>query len=325
MVSSLAVLQGLGMLLVGALFSVSAAAQAFPTKPLRIIAPFPPGGSTDLAARLLAPKLQDGLGQPVIVENRPGAGGSIALELAAKSPPDGHTLVISAPGALTINMHFTKLPYDPLKDLAPVTRLVRSPLVLAVHVSTPFKTINDLVAYAKAKPGALSFSSIGPFNLSFLAAELLKHRTGIDMVAVPYKGGAPASAAIASGEVQLGFMDTTGVLPFVQAGRVRLIATAESQRLATMPNLPTVAESGVPGYEANSWLAMVATGGTPAQALARLNAEVTRALGQPDVRDGLLKAGLEPAPTSPEELGRMLRSDFEKWRTIIKERGIKAD
>jgi tripartite-type tricarboxylate transporter receptor subunit TctC len=222
-------------------------------------------------------------------------------------------------------MHFTKVPYDPLKDLAPVTRLVRSPLVLAVHTATPFKSVKDLVAYAKAKPQALTFSSIGPFNLSVLAAELLKHKTGIDMVAVPYKGSAPASAAIASGEVNLGFMDTTGVLPFVQGGRVRLIATAESERLTTMPDLPTIAESGVPGYEANSWLAMVTTGGTPAPVIARLNAEVTRALGQPEVRDGLLKGGQEPAPSSAEQLRQMLQSDFEKWRTIIKERGIKAD
>lgn len=320
-----AILQRFGALLAALLVSVSAVAQTFPTKPLRIIVPFAPGGSTDLAARLLAPKMQDGFGQPVIVENRPGAGGSIAVELVAKSPPDGHTLVLSAPGALTINMHFTKLAYDPLKDLAPVSRIARSPLVLAVNASTPFKSIGDLVAYAKAKPGALSFSSIGPFNLSFLATELLKHMTGIEMVAVPYKGGAPASAAIASGEVQLGFMDTTGVLPFVQAGRVRLIATAEPQRLVTMPSLPTVAESGVPGYEATSWLAMVAAGGTPPQLLARLNAEVSRALGYADVRDSFLKAGLEAAPNSPDEMRQMLRSDFEKWRTIIKERGIKAD
>jgi tripartite-type tricarboxylate transporter receptor subunit TctC len=320
-----AILQRFALLLVALLNPIVATAQTFPTKPIRIIVPFAPGGSTDLTARLLAPKLQDRFGQPVIVDNRPGAGGSIAVELAATAPPDGHTLVVSAPGALTINMHFTKVSYDPLKDVAPVTRLVRSPLVLAVHASTPFKSINDLVTYAKAKPGALTFSSIGPFNLSFLAAELLKHKTSIDMVAVPYKGSAPASAAIASGEVNLGFMDTTGVMPFVQGGRVRLIATAESQRLLTLPDLPTIAESGVPGYEANSWLAMVTTGGTPSSVIARLNAEVVRALGAPDVRDGLLKGGQEPAPSSPDELRQMLRSDFEKWRTVIKERGIKAD
>ena len=320
-----AVVQRFCLLLAAALFPLAALSQAFPTKPIRIMVPFAPGGSTDLTARLLAPKLQERLGQPVIVDNRPGAGGSIAAEVAAKAPPDGHVLFVSAPGALTINMHLTKVAYDPLVDLAPVTRLVRSPLVLAVYAASPFKSVKDLVAYAKTKPGALTFSSIGPFNLSFLAAELLKSKTGIDMVAVPYKGSAPASAAIASGEVNLGFMDTTGVMPFVQGGRVRLIATAESERLVTLPDLPTIAESGVPGYEANSWLAMVTTGGTPAQVIARLNAEVVRALGQKDVHEGLLNGGQEPAPSTADELKQMLRSDFEKWRTIIKERGIKAD
>ncbi len=319
------VMQRLFLLVAASLFPLAAHSQAYPTKPIRIMVPFAPGGSTDLTARLLAPKLQDRLGQPVIVENRPGAGGSIAGEITAKALPDGHMLFVSAPGALTINMHLTKVPYDPLVDFAPVTRLVKSPLVLAVYSGSSFKTVKDLVAYAKAKPGALTFSSIGPFNLSFLAAELLKSKTGIDMVAVPYKGSAPASAAIASGEVNLGFMDTTGVMPFVQSGKVRLIATAESERTVTLPDLPTIAESGVPGYEANSWLAMVTTGGTPAATVARLNAEVVRGLEQKDVREGLLNGGQEPAPSTPDELKQLLRSDFEKWRTVIKERGIKAE
>ena len=317
--------QRLAVLLGAVLVSAHVAAQTYPSKPVRIVVGFAPGGSTDLAARVLAPKLQEGWGQPVIVENRPGAGGAIAVDLAAKSPPDGQLLAISAPGALTINMHFAKMPYDPLKDLAPVMKLVKSPLVLAVNAATPYQSVKDLVDYAKAKPGALSFSSIGPFNLSFLAAELLKHMTGIDMVAVPYKGGAPASAAIASGEVQLGFMDTAGVLPFVQAGRVRLLATAESTRLATAPELPTIAEAGVPGYEANSWLALVAAAGTPPEIIARVNAEFTRALKYPDVRESLMKAGLEPAPNSPAEARQMLRTEFEKWRNVVKDRGLKAE
>ena len=313
-------------ILFGALFvSASVTAQIFPSKPIRIVVGFPPGGSTDLVARSIAPKMQEALGQPVIVENRPGAGGGIAVELAAKSPPDGHVLAISAPGALTVNMHFAKVPYHPLNDLDPVTMLVTSPLVLAVNASFPAQSVGELIAYTRTRPGAVSFSTIGPYTISFLAGELLKHMTGINIVAVPYKGGSPASAAIATGEVQMGFMDTTGVLPFVRSGRVRLLAIAESKRSVTLPDVPTMVEAGVPGYEANSWLAMVTAAGTPPEILSRLNAEVTRALAYPDVRERCLNAGLEPTPTSLAGTRQMLRTQFEKWRNLVKERGLKAE
>jgi tripartite-type tricarboxylate transporter receptor subunit TctC len=304
---------------------LGAQAQSFPTKPLRIVVAFAPGGSTDLAARALVPKLQEALGQPVVVENRPGAGGAIGVDAAAKAPPDGTLVAVSAPGALTINMHFSKLPYDALRDVTPVTRLARGPLVVGVNAALPIQSISELIAYAKASPGKVSFSTTGPNNLSYLAGELLKHMTGIQMVAVPYKGASPGSAAIASGEVQIGFMDTTGVQPFVQSGKVRLIAICEATRSGTLPNLPTIAESGVPGYAANSWLALVASGATPGDILAKLNSEFSRVLKLPEVREAYNNAGLEAAPNTPDEMKQILRSDYERWRVLISEAGIKGD
>ena len=306
-------------------FAFSASAQNFPGKPIRVVVAFPPGGSTDVAARALVPRLQEAFGQPVIVENRPGAGGAIGVDAAAKAPPDGYLLVVSAPGALTINMHFAKLPYDALKDVTPVTRLARGPLVVGVNAALPIQSIGDLIAYAKANPGKLSFSTTGPNNLSYLAGELLKHLARIQMTAVPYKGASPGSAAIASGEVQIGFMDTTGVQPFVQSGKVRLIAICEATRSGTLPNLPTIAESGVSGYAANSWLALVAGGGTPNDILARLNSEFTRVLRLPAIRDAYTNAGLEASPNTPDEMKQIIHSDFERWRALISEAGIKGD
>jgi len=310
---------------IGFCIALPASAQNFPSKPVRIVVAFAPGGSTDLAARALVPRLQEAFGQPVIVENRPGAGGAIGVDAAAKAPPDGYLLAVSAPGALTVNMHFAKLPYDALKDVTPVTRLARGPLVLGVNAALPIQSIADLLAYAKANPGKLSFSTTGPNNLSHLAGELLKHLAHIEMTAVPYKGASPGSAAIASGEVQIGFMDTTGVQPFVQSGKVRLIAICEATRSGTLPNLPTIAESGVPGYAANSWLALVAAGGTPNDVLARLNNEFSRVLKLPAIRDAYANAGLEASPNTPEEMKQIIRSDFERWRVLISEAGIKGD
>ena len=309
----------------GLCVAAPAGAETYPSKPVRLIVPYAPGGSVDLLGRVLAQSMQDGLGQPVVVENRAGAGGAIGIEAVAKSPPDGHTLVMSGSGAITVNVHLAKLAYDPLKDLAPVSMLTTVPIVVAVHPSLPVKSVAELVAYAKARPGTMSFSSNGLGSVSYLAAELLKHMTGIAMVHVAYKGAAPGSAAIASGEVQLGFVDASAAMPYARSGLVRALAVTDPKRSAIVPELPTVAESGVPGFEVSAWVGMFAPSGTPPEIIARINAEVTRDLARPEVRERILKVQMEPAPSTAAEMDRLVRAETEKWRAVIKEAGIKAE
>jgi len=305
--------------------SAGAGSQSFPNKPVHLVVPYAPGGAVDLVARSLGQGLQQGLGQSVVVDNRPGGGGSIGVDLVAKSAPDGYTLSVAAIGALTINVHLNRLPYDPLKDLAPVTVLATSPMIIGVNASTPVYSIKDLIDYVKARPGKVSYSSNGLGSLSFLSGELFKRMTGIDMVHVPYKGGAPAAVALASGEVSVGVTEPTSMLPHVRAGRVRALAVTDPKRSITVPEIPTVAESGVPGYETNSWIALFAPAGTPAEIINRLSTESARALKLSEVRERILKSGQEPVSNSPAEMARILRTDFEKWRSVIKDAGIKPD
>ena len=307
------------------IFSAAAGSQGFPNKPVHLVVPYAPGGAVDLVARSLGQGLQEGLGQAVVVDNRPGGGGSIGVDLVAKSAPDGYTLSVVAIGALTINVHISKLPYDPLKDLAPVTVLATSPMIVGVNASIPVYSIKDLIAYVKVRPGKVSYSSNGLGSLSFLSGELFKRMTGIDMVHVPYKGGSPAAVALASGEVSVGVTEPASMLPHVRAGRVRTLAVTDPKRSVILPDIPTVAESGVPGYETNSWIALFAPAGTPAEIVNRLNAESVRALTLPEVRERILKSGQEPVSNTPAEMARILRTDFEKWRTVIKDAGIKSD
>ncbi len=306
-------------------FSAGAGSQSFPNRPVHLVVPYAPGGAVDLVARSLAQGLQEGLGQSVVVDNRPGGGGSIGVDVVAKSPPDGYTLSVVAIGALTINVHLNKLPYDPLKDLAPVTVLATSPMIVGVNASIPVYSIKDLIAYVKARPGKVSYSSNGLGSLSFLSGELFKRMTGIDMVHVPYKGGAPAAVALASGEVSVGVTEPTSMLPHVRAGRIRALAVTDPKRSITVPEIPTVAESGVPGYETNSWVALFAPAGTPAEIISRLSTESARALKLSEVRERIMKSGQEPVSNTPAEMARILRTDFEKWRSVIKDAGIKPD
>lgn len=298
--------------------------QSFPSKPLHIIVPYAPGGSSDLIARTLGQKLQENLGQPVIVDNRPGANGAIGIEAMIRMPADGYTFAVISTGALTVNPHFEQLRYDPLKDLTPISMAAISPLVLAVNAKMTVNSVKDLIAYAKERPGYVTYSIPGPGSLPHLAGELLKREAGLDMLAIPYKGGSPASVAVASGEVMVGIVDTGAVLPLVRSGMVRALAMTDPKRSPSMPDIPTVSEAGVPGFSVNSWIGVLAAAATPPDLVAKLNGEITKALQAPDVRGRFAAAGLDPAPTSADEMGRIMRADFAQWQSLIKAANIKA-
>lgn len=307
-----------------AFFLPAALAQTYPSKPLRIIVPYAPGGANDLIARALAPGLQESLGQPVIVENRVGAGGGVGVEAASRAAPDGHTLLVTATGSITINVHLSKLAYDPVKDLVAVTMLASSPLLLAVHPALPVNSVSDLIGYLRGKPNGASYSTAGVGSLASLAGELLTGMTGTSAVSVPYKGGAPAAAAIASGEVQFGISDPVALQPFIRSGKVRALAITDARRSSISAGLPTIGES-VPGYDASSWVALFAPAGTPASVIARLNPELARLVKDSSLRERLLNIGIEPVTNSSEEMNRMVRADAEKWRKVIKDAGIKRE
>jgi len=303
-----------------------AAAQSYPAKPIRFIAPFPPGGSADTIGRLLAQELAKSLGQPVLVENRPGAGGNIGVDLVAKSPPDGYTIGIGAAGALTINQSLMgKLPYDPLRDLAPVSKLADIPIVLAAAGSTPAASVGELIAVAKAKPGVLSFASAGNGTAMHLSGELFKLMTGVDMAHIPYKGSSPATTDLVSGQVPVAFVDLSSALPQIRAGRIKGLAVASGKRTITAPDIPTIAESGVPGYDAVGWFGVIAPAGTPRDVTARLNAEIVRIMALPEVRDRALAVGAEPATTTPEGFAAFIAAEIPKWERVVKASGAKAN
>jgi tripartite-type tricarboxylate transporter receptor subunit TctC len=303
---------------------MQAAAQAYPSKTVRVIVPYAPGGSVDLMGRLVAQALQQGLGQSAVVDNRAGAGGAIGADAVAKSAPDGYTLMVCAVGAMTVNVHFQKLPYDPIKDFAPISALASSPLLLAVNSSVPVKNVSELLAYVKSQPKGVLFSSTGPGSLSLLAGEYLKMMTGANLQVVTYNGGAPAAAAIATGEVPFGITDSAPILAHVAAGRARVLALTEPQRVPSKPDIPTVAESGLPGYDVSSWVAFFAPAGTSNEIVNRLYAEVERMFKIAEYRDRSMKAGLDPIPAGPAALAKLVRTDFEKWRTVIAKAGLKA-
>jgi tripartite-type tricarboxylate transporter receptor subunit TctC len=308
-----------------ALTMQAAFAQSYPTRAVRIIVPYAPGGSVDLSARVLAQRLSEALGQPVVIDNRAGGGGAVGLDAMVKSAADGYTLAVAATGAITINPHLVKLSYDTLKELAPVAMLASSPLLLAVNATLPVRTVRELVAYAKTQPSAMSFAVSGVGSLAYLSGEQFKRATGIDLVAVPYKGGAPAAAAIAAGEVPAGITDVASLTPFVKSGRIRGLGITDPKRSPSLPEYPTIAEAGVPGFETYSWLALFAPANVPADIITRLNTEVVKVLGLAEVRDQYARAALDPTPSTAAELGRIVRAESEKWRNLIREAGIKGE
>lgn len=300
----------------------AAPAQTYPNKAVRIIGPSSPGGGIDATGRILAAALTQSLGQQFVLENRPGAGGIIGTELAAKAPPDGYTLMLTAAAAMVVFPHtFTKLPYDPIRDFAPISLVASSDYILAVHPSLPVRTVKDLIGLARARPGQIAFASTGNFGLPHLAGELLKQQAKVSMLHVAYKGGGPAAIAILSGEVSLMFGTGPTVVPHAKAGRLRLIATAGDKRSKSLPELPTVAET-LPGVEVSAWYGVLAPSGTPKDIIAKLNAETVKAIANPKVAQQIANAGADAISSSPEEFAALIKTDLARWGKAVKATGL---
>jgi tripartite-type tricarboxylate transporter receptor subunit TctC len=306
-------------------WTAAAFAQSFPARAVRIVVPFPPGGSTDITARLVAPKLQELWKQPVLVENRAGAGANIGTEFVAKSAPDGHTLLLATTALAATAAIYDKLAYDPQKDLAPVLFVSSIPNVLVVPASLPASTPHEFVALARAQPGKLNFASPGATTGQRLTFELLKQMTGIDVVHVPYKGGAPAGQALLAGEVQSMIMNVVEALPHLKGGKLKAIAATTARRAAMLPDLPTLAETVAPGLDASVWQGVLAPAGTPTDAIDQLNRDFAAVLGQPDVRERLVGMGMELAPGSPAQFERFLKEEIVKWSRVAKAANVRAE
>ncbi|HKA43580.1 MAG TPA: tripartite tricarboxylate transporter substrate binding protein [Burkholderiales bacterium] len=299
-------------------------AGAYPTKPVRLIVSLVAGGPTDLLARLIAQPLSESLGQQVIVENRPGAGGNIGAEIAARSVPDGHTLLMGTSGPLAIHSSlYSKLPYDPIRDFAPVILVASAPFVVVAHPSVPARSIKELIALAKARPGQLNYGSVTG-NASHLATELFKSTAGVDIVHIAYKGAAPATNDLLAGHIHLSFASTPGSMPQVKAGKLRALGVTSAQRLARISDVPTVAET-LPGYEASVWYGVVAPSATPRDIVLRLNSDIAHILQQRTHRERLAANDFEPAGSTPEQFGAFIKSETAKWGKVVRASGARAD
>jgi tripartite-type tricarboxylate transporter receptor subunit TctC len=309
-----------------ALGAAGALAQPYPSKPIRLIVPFPPGGSTDIFARPIAQKLSEALKQQVIVDNRGGAGGTIGADAAAKSPPDGYTLLMGHIGTLAVAPSiYPNLSYDPVKSFTPVSMVATVANVLVVNPSLPANNVAELIAYARANPGKLSYGSGGNGSAAHIALELFKQRTGTEIVHVPYRGTSPSVTDVIGGQVAMTMTGVPPVLPFVQSGRLKALGVSSRQRVEALPNVPTIAEAGVKDFEATQWYGIVAPAGTPQPIVARLNAELRAILQSAEMRERLKTLGAVPAPSTPEEFGRHIASEIVRWRAVIQGTHIKAD
>ncbi len=315
---------GMAILLVAAGLH-PARAQPYPVKPVRLVVPYPPGGGTDTLARVVSQKLSEGLGQQVIMDNRPGAGANIGMELAAKSAPDGYTLALATISNAISASLYSKLNYDLVRDFSPVTLLATTPHLLVVHPSLPVKSVQALIALAKARPGQLAYSSAGNGTPTHLAGELFSHMAGVRMVHVPYKGGGPSVIALVGGESTLSFATMPSVIPHVRSGKLRAVAVTTSRRSPSAPDISTVAESGLPGFEVGSWYGLMAPAGTPAAIVAQLNTETLKVLNLPDVKQRLDASGFEALVSTPEEYAAYTRSEIDKWAKIVRASGARAD
>ncbi len=315
---------GLAALL--AAFGGGALAQAWPAKPVRLIVPFPPGGGNDVIARAVAQKLGERLGQAVVVENRAGANGIVGLQALMQAAADGHTIAVGAAGPLAVNPGlYDKLPYDPLKDFAPITNMVNFPLLLVTHPSVAAKNTQELVALAKAQPGKLHYSSPGSGNSGHLAGELFNTMAGVKTVHVPYKGQGPALTDLIAGQVQMLYSSIPSVLPHVRQGQLNAIAIGSARRIPSLPEIPTIAESGVPGYEAYSWVGMIAPAGTPREVITRLHREIADILKQKDVAEKLNGQGALPVGDTPEQFATYIKAEIDKWGAVVRSSNIKVD
>ena len=299
-------------------------AQNYPNKSIRIIVPQSAGGSTDLVARPLAQRLGDALGQSVVVDNRPGAGSVIGTDLVAKAAPDGYTLLAVA-ASVTMSPSLYKLPFDPLRDLAPISQLSSLPNILVVHPSLPVTSVKELVAFVRQRPGQLNFGSSGMATGTHLSMELLMYMTGVRMVHVPYKGGAPGVSALLAGETQVNFATISTALPHVKSGRLRALAVSTAQRATAAPEVPTIAEAGIKGYDYSSWIGLLAPARTPSAVVSRLNAESVKAIRTPEVRAILAVEGSEPVGNSPDEFSAIMQTEVARWMKVVKAAGIKGD
>jgi tripartite-type tricarboxylate transporter receptor subunit TctC len=314
------------VLLCGMLFLAASAFAQFPAKPVTIVVGFAPGGGTDTVARIMQKTLGDGLGQSVVVDNKTGAGGNIAVDFVAKSAPDGHTIVLANVGSLTVAPHTVKgLTYDPLRDLAPISMGVVFANVICVHSSVPAKTLADYLKLARDKPRTMAYGSSGINSAAHLAGELLKLMAKAELVHVPYKGGAPALQGLLGNQTPSAILTPVTALPHIKAGTIRALATTGAKRAELMPDVPTVAEMGYPGYEATNWYAFLAPAKTPRDVVERLNREIVKALNAPDVRALLHKQGVEPTPTTPAELARTIERELDTWGKVVKASGMKAE
>jgi len=318
----------MGMALATSAFIATASAQpqqTYPNRPIRLVVTLAAGAGTDVAARLFAQKLTDAFGQQVVVDNRPGASGSIGTDLVAKASPDGYTIMTATTSHTSLPPLRKNLPYDIIKDFAPVSLLINYPLLLVVHPSVPAKSVKELIALAKAKPGQINYGSSGAGSAAHLNAELFKSETGINIVHVPYKGIANAIIGTLAGENTLGFYSVSSILTHVKAGRLRALAATGAKRSPSVPDLPTIAESGLPGYDVMSWVGVLVPAGTPKSIITKLHGELTRILRLPDVKERLASLDFEAVGNTPEEFGAYMKKELATWAKVMKESGIKAD
>ncbi len=306
-------------------FSTAGWAQVYPSKPVRFVVPFPPGGTADIQGRMLAEKLAQRLGQPVVTDNRGGANGIVGMEIVARAPADGYTIVIATIGTWAVHPYLYKLPYDVLKDFAPIIHVAATPVVLVVHPSVPVKTVKELIALARQRPGELNYGSVGVGGFFHISAELFAFMTKIKMTHVPYKGGALALADLIGGHIHLMFNSTLVTAPHIKSGKVRALATTGAKRVATLPDLPTIAEAGVPGYEGSTWSAVGAPARTPRSIIERLNKELNVILQMPDIQERHVAADATITGGTPEQFHDYLKSELAKFGKLIKEAGIKAE
>ena len=298
---------------------------AYPDKPIKVLVGYAPGGSTDVVARLIAPKLSEKLGQPVIIENKPGATGNVGADFVAKSPPDGYTLLLADIGALAISPSvYPTLPFDPVRDFAPVTMVAYSPHILVVNPAVPASTAQELVALAKSKPGKLNFAISGVGGAPHLAGVEFALRTGVKWEYIPYKGGSQAIADVAGGQADVTFNGMLATYPLVKGGKLKLLAVSSAKRMSAIPDVPTVAESGLPGFETGSWQGVVAPAGTPRDVVARLSGEITRIVSS-EMRENLGKQGAEVRPMAPEEFAAFIRNEKARWAKVVKEADVKVE
>jgi tripartite-type tricarboxylate transporter receptor subunit TctC len=306
--------------------ALGAAAQDWPNRAIRIIVPFAPGGATDIPARLVSPKLSESLGQPVVVENRTGAGGIVGIQAAAQTQPDGYTFLMATNGELVMNPSiYPKLPYDPFKDFIPVSIMLESPMLLVTSSSSTFNSVADLVAAAKAKPGSVTYATAGTGSTSHVLTEMLAQQAGVKLLHVPYKGGAPASAAAATGEVNLALLNLGSALTFVKGGKAKALAVTSAKRHPNFPDWPTAVEAGIPGFVEAIWVGMAAPAGVPRNVVERMSGEVAKALKAPDVKERLEQLGNQPLGTTPDEAAARIKREFPRYAEAIKRANIRAE